>query len=290
MRLLRRPPQKQWRTPRNDREVTVMTKLTKRTIWVLGIGMAVELYLTERAIDKLDAIGQIFLTCQRPICSFSHLLEERRDSLISSRDILFHSFAICALILWSSCINFGSFIANLAHLLRRTYIDLHIIIFFVHRIYTDTRFMPYYMSEVPAYKNRNFVERGNGYMQGISQIFTRYYFAVYVFISKYLSPLCFCKLYTSKIFYNFEKFFSFGWVRCPSNFISNDIRNIKFMMLLNRLLEEIFSYLFYPDSIFNIQPIYNRGINIYSHNIKDIIKGDLSQRISLLYGRKTMLL
>lgn len=61
-----------------------------------------------RYVGRREPMGYTFLE-REAICSFSRLPDSFIDSIIACGVIFFHSLASCALILWSSCINFGSF-------------------------------------------------------------------------------------------------------------------------------------------------------------------------------------
>lgn len=205
----------------------------------------------------------------------------RIEEIISCGVLLFHSFVICALILWSSCINFGSFIATLAHLLGRTYVYLYIAAFFVYRICADTRFMSYYMLEVPTHKSRNFMHRSNSYMQGVRQIFMRYYVIFDINLGKFFRLLCSENLFKSVFPNGIKKFFTPDWIRSSFDFNNDEVGNIKRIIISPRYFKEILCCLFDPRRIFSVQPVYNRGINIYSHDAKNTIEEGESQGISM---------
>ena len=197
-----------------------------------------------------------------------------------SRGVLgFHSLVSWALILWSSCINLGSLTGILAHLLRGANIYLYIAVSFVCRVYANARFMPYYVFKVPAYKHRDVMCCSNGYVQGIRQIFMRYYIMLNVILSKFFRRFCSKNPFKLIFFNGVKEFFAFDWVRSPLDFNNDKVGSIDAIIILSRYCKEIFRRFLYPESIFDVKPVYNRCIYVDTHNLSPQNKGSIRYRL-----------
>ena len=189
----------------------------------------------------------------------------RIEETISRAVLFFHSLVIWALILCRSCMNFGSFTANLAHLFRRTNVYLYKAMFFVHGIYANTRFMSYNMLEVPAYHNRDLMHCGNSYMQGIRQVFVRYNISFNIHLSKVFAFLGSKNLFESASFNGVKKFLAGRWIRCPFDLGNDKVRSIHAVVVLTRYCKKVYRCFSHPGCIFRIKSIYDRCVYVDAH-------------------------
>ena len=173
--------------------------------------------------------------------------------------------------------NSGSFIADafliILYLLRGTDIYGGISLFFINTGYLYPCFMFYHMLKIPpkgsltaADTNRDIVYRGYGDMKGISEIpggndflFNINLRELFHFIGK---RQCFHVVF----FHHFNEFLTQTGIFGLPDFITQQCRTVK-----NKLAgfcgAQEFLRNFYNSGVLSVQPVYDRSIHVYSHNV-----------------------